>query len=265
MNKKDRIAILTTVANFELYKKTSRFFPSSIKKYVIDGSNGMHGIHSIVYMMFKLKDEDIEWLIMADEDVIFVDSDYVFKIIEDMQTNNITVAGVRDGGVVTHRKKNPYAINTFFSILNLKEILRIWNKKEVLKNQYIYDNEFDDDLSRLKGSFDKKSLFEPYYCFYFWLRRQGKKILFLDAKMNEDGITNEVYYKADKLLYHTWYARSYGINKKHTERINKILVGAENTKQEAEYINPICFRDSMFYLKKVIRKYYKYLLLKLGR
>ena len=69
---KNKIAILTTVANFELYSHTSRYFPKDIKKYVIDGTNGMHGIHSIIYIMHKLKNEAIDWLIMADEDVIFV-------------------------------------------------------------------------------------------------------------------------------------------------------------------------------------------------
>jgi len=54
-----KIAILTTVINFELYNKTSKLFPLGIKKYVIDGRNGMHGIHSIKYMMRILKGKGI--------------------------------------------------------------------------------------------------------------------------------------------------------------------------------------------------------------
>ena len=52
---KSKIAILTTVANFELYKKTSVFFPKGIKRYVIDGTNHMYGRNSIVYMISKFK------------------------------------------------------------------------------------------------------------------------------------------------------------------------------------------------------------------
>ena len=125
----------------------------------------------------------------------------------------------RDGGVIPHRIQNPYGINTFFSILNFKEILALWNEKEILKNQYILENEFDDDLSLLDGDYSKESLFEPYYCFYFWLRRKGKKILFLDASVpfEEDNITNLVVdTNQNPILYHTWYARSYGLNEKHT-------------------------------------------------
>ena len=220
---KSKIAILTTVANFDLYKKTSLFFPVGIRKYVIDGTNGMYGIHSIKFMMKKLRGRGIEWLIMADEDVIFTKSNLVFPIIEEMKEKKITVCGVRDGGIIIHRKQNPFVINTFFSILNFKEVEVMWNKKEVLQNQYIVENEFDDDLSNLQGDFDVKSLYEPYYCFYFWLRRQQKKIKFLDTKICEDQISNSVLFNNETLLFHTWYARSYQVNKKHTKRINTIL------------------------------------------
>ena len=52
---KSKIAVLTTVANFELYKKTSIYFPKGVKHYVIDGTNRMYGINSIIYMMSKFK------------------------------------------------------------------------------------------------------------------------------------------------------------------------------------------------------------------
>ena len=75
---KSPIAILTTVANFELYQKTVQLFPENVQKYVIDGRNGMHGIHSILFMINKLKGKGIEWLVMADEDVVFKNSEAVF-------------------------------------------------------------------------------------------------------------------------------------------------------------------------------------------
>ncbi len=72
-----KTAIISTVANFTLYNKTSKLFPKDIPKYVIDGINGMHGIDSLCYLMKKLKSSDIEWLIMCDEDVVFVNPDLV--------------------------------------------------------------------------------------------------------------------------------------------------------------------------------------------
>ena len=64
---KSNIAILTTVVNFELYAITSNLFPIGIRKYAIDGRNGMHGIHSIIFAFNKLLNKNIEWLILADE------------------------------------------------------------------------------------------------------------------------------------------------------------------------------------------------------
>tara|TARA_R100000935_G_C2823686_1_gene161119 strand:+ start:957 stop:1769 length:813 start_codon:yes stop_codon:yes gene_type:complete len=264
-NPKGNIALLTTVANFELYKYTSGYFPKDIPLYVIDGRNGMHGIHSIFFMFETLKDRYIEWLIMADEDVIFQNEEEVFKLINFMKDNDYSVCGVRDGGEVAHRDKNPYAINTFFSVINFKKIQDYYNKKEILKNQYILENEFEDNLSILKYSFDSKSLFEPYYCFYFWLRRRGEKILFLPSSMKsdpKDQITNEVYnFNGKLILNHTWYARSYGNNEKHTNRINNILE-QENLSSTEERIS-IIFKDKNYEIRYKFKKIIKRILVKL--
>lgn len=253
-----KIAILSTVINNELYQKSSQLFPQNIQKYVIDGSNGMFGLDSIFYMMKKMKGKGIEWLIMADEDVLFVNPKGIFSIIEEMKFNNYFLCGVRDGGVIPNRTYSPYLINTFFSIINFKELESIWNKKEIKKNQYIFENEFEDDLSNFKENYDIKSLYEPYYCFYFWLRRKGNKILFLDATtpFPEDRITTMINDpNGQVLLYHTWYARSYGGNDKHTKRINKIfdLVRFEN-KLITKSIN---FKHRTFFIIKSARKLYQ--------
>lgn len=248
------IAILSTVINKELYQKSSQLFPQNIQKYVIDGTSGMFAIDSICYMMQKLKGKGIDWLVMADEDVLFENSTMIFDIIQKMEAQNYTVCGIRDGGLISHRIHNPFLMNTFFSILNFKEIEAIWNRKEVLKNQYALENEFEDDLSNLKGTYDTSSIYEPYYCFYLWLRRNDKHFLFLDANQPfpEDAITNAVYFEDKVLLYHTWYARSYGVNKRHTDRINAILELLKFENKSSS--QPIVFKHKTFF---IIRKYRK--------
>jgi hypothetical protein len=261
---KSKIAILTTVANFELFQITSVFFPEGIQKYVIDGTNGMHGIASIKYMIHKLKNKGIKWLIMADEDVIFFNSDIVFSIIDQMEEQVITVCGARDGGVISHRNKNPYIINTFFSVLNFKDVLEAWNKKEMLQNQYLIDNEFNDDLDSLPELYNANSLYETYYCFYLWLRRLGKTFLFLDSKMDIDGISNYLEYKGESFLCHTWYARSYKQNKKHTARINKHLLKKHGKSVDKLKPQPIIYKHKTFYFTRKIKKYYKRVMMKLN-
>lgn len=250
------VALLTTVVNFELYEKSAPLFPQNIQKYVIDGTNGMHAFESIKYMFKKLKNKNIEWLIMADEDVIFSNPNSIFEIIEHMKINDYSVCGVRDGGMIPHRKQNPYLINTFFSIINFAEIEKSWNKKEIIKNQYIKENEFDDDISNMIYEYNVSSTYEPYYCFYLWLRRKGENFLFLDTTVpfQDDEITNEVKdHKGNTMLYHTWYARSYRVNEKHTKRIDKIFsfLAVENS----SFIRPIIFKDSTFAFRKRISKF----------
>lgn len=251
------IAMLSTVANFDLYAKSAKLFPKGIPKYVIDGRNGMHAMDSIRYMFRKLKDQNIDWLIMADEDVLFIDASLVFSLIDRMERENYTVCGVRDGGLIPHRIQNPFVINTFFSIINFREILAIWDEKEILKQQHTFDGEFKDDLSALQGDYNPTSIFEPYYCFYFWLRRKGKKFLFLEATVpfENDPITNLV--KDDlgnEMLYHTWYARAYGDNEKHTKRIDAIL--NRFPVEENTVVEPIIFKDPTYAFRKYSKKQY---------
>lgn len=251
---KSKIALISTVINFELYQKSSPLFPKGIQNYVIDGRNGMHGIHSLHYLFKKLKGKGIEWLIMADEDVLFTQSDIVFSLIETMEKQQYTVCGVRDGGVIAHRNYNPFVINTFFSILNFKAIEKIYNKREIQNHQYCTPGEFQDDLSKLPYAYNTESTFEMYYCFYFWLRRKGHRFLFLDSITESDSIANSIYVNGKKMLTHTWYARSYGINAKHTERIETFLnqIPTLNSTRPAV---PILFKKSTFTLQQKWKKF----------
>lgn len=259
----ENIAILTTVSNFSLYKKTSLLFPKNIPLYVIDGRNGMYGVKSILYMFKILKDKNLDWLVMADEDVIFQKPEQIFSLIDVMKKEGYTVCGVRDGGSIPHRTFNPYVINTFFSIINFKKIQQIFDKREVLKNQYMLEDEFHDDLSNLSFPYDKMSLYEPYYCFYLWLKRKGEKFLFLKAGMpfTDDKISNAVLdLEGDILLYHTWFARSYGVIEKHTIRTDKIhdaIAFRDENLQE-----PVVFKDITFAFKRRIQKIWKGLQMK---
>lgn len=262
---KSKIALLTTVINWDLYKKSSQYFPVGIQKYVIDGRDGMFGIDSIYFMMEKFKEMDVDWLIMADEDVLFLNPETVYEVMDYMSENNFILSGVRDGGDIPNRTYSPFLINTFFSIVNLKKLKAIWSKEEVKKNQYILEYEFEEDCSELKEKYDVMSLYEPYYCFYFWLRRKGEKILFLKSEAPfDDRITTLAFTpKNEKLFYHTWYARSYGNNKKHTERIDNVfkLLSFNPSK----YQEPIIWKDNLFFIKRFIRKQKRRVQMKLDK
>lgn len=132
---------------------------------------------------------------------------------------------------------------------------KIWDKNEVIKNGYILNNEFNDDLTSLQAEYNCNSLYEPYYCFYLWLRRKNKKFIFLNTEMSNDQITNSVMYNDKIILYHTWFARAYGNSAKHTKRIDDIfnLLSFEENK----ILDPIIFKDYTFFWIKKIKKNYK--------
>ena len=262
-NKKQNIGILTTVNNLSLYKKTLDFFPIDLKTYAIDGSDGLFGLNSFKFMFKKLKKEKLKWLILADEDVIFVNPNSVLSIIKLLEKNNEDVCGVRDGGILSWRDKNPFLINPFFCILNLEKIYSIYNETAFLKNQYIIENEFDDDLSGLPFKYTLDSLFEDYYCFFLWLRRNNFKFHFLNAQDNnfENDLETTTVFDTNNnvLLYHTWYARTYGHNEWHTKRIDSVIKEGKTIKEYSNR-NIIWFKNYHFSFVKKRNKIYRRIL-----
>jgi hypothetical protein len=254
------IAIITTVNNIALFKKTVVNFPKGIDLFAIDGSKGLFGLESFKLMYRKLRGRKIKWLVLADEDVVFVDPSGVFDLIKKMEFEETDVCGIRDGGVLSWRGKNPYLLNPFFCIINLEKIYSIYSESEFIKHQYVEKDEFNDDLSNLPFAYDKMSLFEEYYCFFLWLRRKNMKFAFLNAigdSFENDletttvfGLNNEI------LLYHTWYARTYGSDEYHTKRIDKIIAkGVTETEFEHQNIiwlgsRRLLFRKKLYGFKK---------------
>ena len=260
----NKVAMLTTVANFDLYHKSNPLFNISYDRFVIDGRNGMHGIHSILYMMRKFKNLDYDYIIMADEDFILKSNTALENLLDYMKTNDIVVSGVRDGGMINHRNYNPFCINTFFSVLDLKKVKQIWNEKEMLSNQRIDKDEFYLD-EEMPHDFDVESLYEPYYCFYLWLLRRGEKIKYLNSKTlieNNDDITNIVCDDNEKIIgFHSWYARSYGVNKKHTDRIDLLLNKIERS--NLSKVDYVLWKDVSFKCIQTINKFFRKVKMKL--
>lgn len=219
--------MVTTVASFKLYTKTATLFPEGIAKIVIDGTKGMYGIDSLHFMFRKLKDKGYEWIIMADEDIFFYDSKLVFDLIEYMQIHNLDICGVRDGGMIQHRNNNPEAINTFFSVLNFKKIAEKYNPKEIMTYQRFFPELYQNkNYTELPFAYDVKSLKEPYYCFYFWAHQKGFQFLYLDTvnPVGTDSVGNIILAPdGQKMAFHSWYARAYGVYEDQTQRIGMFL------------------------------------------
>jgi len=255
---KEKIGILTTVANWNLYEKTIHFFPKNIQIFAIDGTKGKYGLKSMVFFMKKLKKYDLDWLILADEDVVFTNPEGVFSLIDYLDENNYTVSGMSEADRLESWTKHPYVINTFFGILNLKEIYKIYDEREMLSNQYAADKEFPNQLEELPPyEYPMTSLAEPYYCYFLWLLRKGKKTKFLKSSrpLKDDFLTNSILdHRGQELLYHTWYARFYGGQQFHTNRINQVVKKGKFNRENPQMI---IFKDSGYNLKFFFYKYFR--------
>ncbi len=262
MKIQDNIAIVTTVYNWELYKSTSRSFPPDMHTYAIDGSKGFYGLRSLLFALKKLKHHNYKYLIMVDEDAVFSSIEKLFSLMKYMAANNFVACGMRDGGALKWRNKNPHSINTFFAVLNLEEIYKVYEPKEVKKNQYVKFGEFLHNLENVQyHNYDKNSLFEEYYCFFFWLLRKNKKILYLKAENPFNNETTAVLNHNDEtFLYHAWYSRFYGKNEEHTKRINEMINMAEMNQHNS---SPILLKNPSYKLRYLAYKYYRRFLRKI--
>jgi len=266
---KSSIAIITTVSNYDLYEKTVATFPDLPKIYNVDGRSGFFGLDSILYSFKKLKTKkEIRWLVFCDEDILFQSESSFYALLEHLEKNEVDVCGIRDGGLLSWRDKNPYLINPFFSIFNFQKIIKTFNEEEIRQQKSIEEQEFCDDLSELKYSFDENSTFEEYYCFFLWLRRKSFKFYFLNAAagaFKNDVETTAVYNQENELvLYHTWYARAYGRNDYHTGRIDNVIKSGKIIKPPSDR-KIITFKNKKFILSKKYNRLKRKILNKLKR
>lgn len=255
---KNKIAIATTVANLDLYNKTKLFFPQDIDVYAIDGAKNFFGIHSLLFCLNRLRKKDLDWLILADEDVIFTHPEKVFPLIEYLEKHNYTVAGMSEGDRMESESKHPYVINTFFAILNLSDIYKIYDEKVVLENQFIIENEFSSKKDWMPDyPYEINSLAESYYCFFLWLLRNGRKTKFLKASRPDDDYLSTIIYdhNDEAILLHTWYARYYRVDPEQTKRINKAVdLGYKNSESREVTFLRSYKHHLKFYLYKYWRK-----------
>ncbi len=137
----------------------------------------------------------------------------------------------------------------------------------MLSNHYINEGEFNEDISSLKYPYNVKSMSEPYYGFYFWLRRKNQKLLHLDVELpfEDDRITNTVLDLNGKpILYHTWFSREYGDQRgRHTKRIDRVFELFSSTPKCDN--NPIVFKDIFFPLRDRYRRFKKYQIMRLRK
>lgn len=232
-------AIICNSDSDELYRHSLSFYEHlPYDKLKVSGENGFYNFKFINDLILNGEKYPYDWVALIDEDCFITDTHEMMNLVKYQIENNIHMSGMPDGGVLPLREFNPVSINTYFTILNLKEIREVYNEVEVLKT--IYDKSLDVNIREdlMKGRYFSNKItylnrkcnpynFEPYYRIFFWLLKKGLKIEYLDAELldsKNDNIANILKnHNNIPFACHSWRARQFKTNSDNKKRILNII------------------------------------------
>lgn len=262
-----KIAVVVTVQNFKLFKKTKNSIPPGIDLFVVDGRYGFYALNALELVFSSDQIAKYDWIIMADEDVIFIDFDAILELIHRMKNNDHQLAGVSDGSALEFRKGDPTIPNLFFCVFNNFKIRSIFKGEQ----QFLEYHKFKLYQSVKKRKYKTSrinKMTEEYYQFFNFLKINGIRIFFLNAihdTFPQDYYTTKVLDNQNNLLIiHTWFARDYGRNMDQKQRIDRVLFNHAFEIKNRKYLklnNPMHFKFKLKYRLKMLKKKIKRVIL----
>jgi hypothetical protein len=243
----NNLAIISNSQFDDLYAISKAFYNEiDIPKIKISGINSFYGYKFLNNLIIDINKYPFDWAILIDEDCFITDIKAMLDLVNYQIKNNIHISGMPDGGLVPLRCFNPISINTYFCILNLKEIRKKYNADEV-KNK-LYTENLNKFLPKemLKLPYFSKTIpfinkkcdpynFEPYYKIFFWLLENNYNIKYLNAKLwnsNTDDFTNIIYNHLNiPFAYHTWRSRNWEKDIENKKRIQNVIKHCKTIKK----------------------------------
>jgi hypothetical protein len=166
----------------------------------------------------QLVDLDVDWVVNLDEDAFVLDPRGLVELVQLMDAQGYAACGMPDGGVVRIRRHNPVACNAFFNDFDLRRVRpawKYWERVVAARHKGAYEAGVVPFARRLSYAFDH---FERYYGVFFALLEEGERILYLDARTWDDGVSTLLHDHAGRaLLLHCWYTRNWPTSY-HTRR-----------------------------------------------
>jgi hypothetical protein len=231
------ITVRTRSQNDLLYERMRSFIPRHIDCYAHAGYNRRK---DAAVFLHDAIDNTPGMLLILDEDAYITNWDCIIRLSASMLENNISHAGIPDGGLLAHRKHSYLTFNPFFVLFNCDLIKKV---KGNLERAFINSTVFDANLESLKPAWLNNNYnhdyFEPFDGLFYWLAKVGKP-LFLCARTLSDGITTEVIDEnGNDICLHAWYSRRYGYDEEQRKRINLIfdLAVERNQKNKNKVMN----------------------------
>jgi hypothetical protein len=262
---KYKISIITTVSNRLLFEKSRVFLPTECDHFYIDGRFGFYGLKAIELALTCAQLKPYEWIIFLDEDAVILDAKKLYSVIQHMFDENFGIAGVRDGGEIEFRRGNPHFPNLSFLIINKNALPKEIDFSVKLRQEFFTNpNNFNTEFP-FRNGYEIFQNSEEYYNFFQELLIKNISFLFLKSRFyspSTDDFTTVFFdHEGKDLIIHTWWARAYGQNERHTNRINRIFDNLPLIKSSyhgQEISNPeyflFLFKSKKKRLKKLIKK-----------
>lgn len=242
--KNHSLAIVTSVINADLYALTvNNFLACDYPTFWFQGTYKQYGLNFLVELFRNYSLKKFKYLLLLDEDNILLNPVELNNIIDSLIEKDISIAGVRDGGEISHRNASPIMVNTFFCFLNMEKLRKDFNKDKIFEIRGFESEDFKnwEQITNFTGSksYDLSLFGEPYYSFFLYFRRLGHTFYYLKASdYEEDLISTKVLSENDEVVaIHTWYARKFGVDPEHTKRISSIINKFANFSKNKELLD----------------------------
>lgn len=177
------------------------------------------GSTALSYLTRLVEDESADIVVNIDEDAVVIDLTALRGLIDHVVENGYANAGVPDGGVVAHRTFNPRTTDPFFNVFNTKLIRETYSPDCHVGFPTSGTDLLQHHSEGLIRTAYQEGEHEPYEEFFNWLNATHP-VLYLDARTHDDGVTTVVLdHRGAPFLLHTWYAREFTRDPRHTRRI----------------------------------------------
>lgn len=202
-------------------KIVKELFPGS-EHIIIDGTSDWP--RAWFYWIDRIKGKNAKWFVHVDEDCFIESRDEVLRLIQKMEDEDFSISAVSDS-YHHYRGANPVAINSFFMIGRIQDILdlnldisqlRFWHHntegwknnlgityRPELRENFIYPH---DTMGRSENCAYEQ---EPYYMVLWMLIERGKKFYYLYPHFDENfkSTNPRIDKESPDLAIHMWYAR----------------------------------------------------------
>jgi hypothetical protein len=162
-------------------------------------------------------EEDSDYTVYIDEDCFLYDPVQLDGLISYLDKNDdVVIAGVPDGGHY-YRAHNPCACNLFFLVFKTRDIRQLLTDHPDwmgCKFKDVFKKAADLDITSLDESRIQYDDFEPYYGLFWAILESGKKIRYLENRLDPHLLSTDVYFSGGStpLARHMWYLRSWNMS-----------------------------------------------------